>query len=146
MKKPGFIFVFLTLFILTSCEEPAVTPELEGTFDPLSCTKSSAACGVDWLFSFQKGGFPINAQILINERIIIDECDPQSYWSINGETSKEIEFKIIDYVNVSGAETFSMRIFDRKDCAAAKVEHSYVTRQSYDVKNINGKKEVWVTR
>jgi hypothetical protein len=146
MKITSFLLLTVMLGLLSSCNDKAEVVEPEGYFNPLSCTKSSSGCGVDWVLTLNKANFPENGQILFNEKVIIDECDPQSYWSVGGETSTKIEFRIRNYADLSGKEKISMRIYDRKDCSLPKTEKSFEAEQPYTLKNFGGEKQVWIER
>jgi hypothetical protein len=110
------------------------------------CTgKSSSACGVDWFITFKNQGLPENIQILLNNKIIIDECDPQPYWS-STPTSQTTEFKIRDYANLDGTQKLSLRVFDMKDCFLSKTEKTFEADQAYSVESSGGVKRIFINR
>lgn len=146
MKITSFLLLTVMLGLLSSCNDDAEVMEPEGYFNPLTCTKSSSGCGVDWILTLNKASFPENGQILFNDSIIIDECDPQSHWSIDGETLTHIKFRIRNYANLSGKEKLDMRIYDRKNCDLPKTEKSFEAGISYVIKNFGGEKQIWIER
>jgi hypothetical protein len=144
MKKLGLLL--LTLVLVSGCEDDAMDENLERGWNPITCTqKSSGRCGVDWFISLKSDAVPQNLQILLNDKIVINECDPQSYWS-SSSTSQVVEFKIADYANLSGEETLDMRIFDMKDCYTPKKEIGFYADQKYTIKNVSGKKRISIER
>ncbi len=140
------LYLLPVLFLLISCEDGPLDQEMTRGWNPITCTqKSSEDCGVDWFISLKSDAVPQNLQVLLNNSVVIDECDPQSYWS-STQTSQLIEFKISDYSNLSGEETLDMRVFDMKDCSAAKKEIGFYADQKYVIKNVSGEKRITIER
>jgi len=147
MKLLSLLILTVMLGLLVSCNDDAEVVEPKGYFNSLTCTqKSSSGCGVDWLLSFNKLYLPENVQILINENIIIDQCDPKSYWDTDGDTISHDVFRISNYSNLNGTEIVNIRIFDMKNCSLPKTEKSNETKVDYIMKSFGGKKEIWVSR
>lgn len=146
MKKLSYLAFFLFLSILAGCEDAPLEEGMERGWNPLRCTsKSSGDCGIDWYVSLKGDAIPQNLQVLLNEQVIIDECDPQPYWEAS-TTSQVVEFKIKDYANLSGEQTLDMRVFDMKDCSARKKEIGFWANQKYTVKNVGGEKRIIIER
>jgi hypothetical protein len=143
MKK--LLYLLSLLVLLAGCNDEPLDEELQRGWNPLSCTDKSVNCGVDWFISLKSDAVPQNLQILLNEKIVINECDPQSYWS-STSTSQVVEFKITDYANLTGEETLDMRIFDMKDCIDQKKEIAFYANQRYSIKNVSGKKRITIER
>lgn len=146
MKKLGFFLMIVALLSLVGCDDmPEEAGQAEG-WNPRLCTeKSSEGCGVDWFISIKGESIPKDLQIVLNDVVIIDECDPKSWWSMSS-ISDVREFKINDYIDMKGTETINMRIFDLKECKANKTEKGYYAGQNYTVKNVSGKKRIVIER
>lgn len=142
MKGLKVLVLLVSLILLSACDEGTSEIIPEGGFNPLC---SSDRCNVEWNLFFSRPEFPENAQVMINETIIIDECDPNGRWAVE-RTSKSVEFTIPEYVNITGKEKFSMRIYDMRTCYEKKIEHSFMANQPYTIKNIGGEKHVWIER
>ena len=143
MKKIGIWLLLLGL--VGGCKDEPMQEELNRGWNPLSCTDKGMNCGVDWFISLKSDAVPQNLQILLNEKVVINECDPQSYWSVTS-TSQIVEFKISDYANLNGEQTLDMRIFDMKDCIDRKKEIGFYANQKYAIKSVNGKKRITIER
>jgi len=146
MKKCFLFGFFLCLSLLAGCEDQPLEEGMERGWNPLSCTfKSEGSCGTDWYISFTSDVIPTNLQILLNEKVVINECDPQSYWS-STSTSRVVEFKINDYANLNGEQTLDLRVFDMKDCYSSKKEIGFWSNQKYIIKNVAGEKRISIER
>lgn len=145
MKSMSFLALCVSLILLTSCEQEDVPPAYEGSYDPLTCLKSSPGCGVNWYVSLARDAFPDSVQIMFNEKIIIDDCDPQSNWSRKAGTMTN-EYTIQDYADLDGTQNFSMRIYDRLDCYSPKKEHSFEIKQSYKAVTVGREKQIWIKK
>ena len=145
MKSVNTLVLSLCLLALVSCDSQEPTPGLE-TWNPSLCTgKSSSGCGVDWFITLKNQGLPENVQILLNDKIVIDECDPQAYWS-STPTAQTTEFKIRDYANLDGTQKLSLRVFDLKDCSLSKTEKTFEADQAYSVESSGGVKRIFINR
>lgn len=143
MKNIGYFLIMLSL--VTACKDEPLDEDIQRGWNPLSCTDKSVNCGVDWFISLKSDAVPQNLQILLNEKSVINECDPQPYWT-NTATSQVVEFKISDYANLSGEEALDMRVFDMKDCIERKKEIGFYADQKYTIKNVSGKKRITIER
>ena len=145
MKSVNTLVLSLCLLALVSCDSQEPTPGLE-TWNPSLCTgKSSSGCGVDWFITLKNQGLPENVQILLNDKIVIDECDPQAYWT-STPTAQSTEFKLRDYANLDGTQKLSLRVFDMKDCSFSKTEKSFEADQAYSVESSGGVKRILINR
>jgi len=145
MKSVNTLILTLCLVALVSCDSERPNAVLE-TWNPSLCTgKSSSGCGVDWFITLKNQGLPENVQILLNDTIVIDECDPQAYWT-STPTAQTTEFKLRDYANLDGTQKLSLRVFDRKDCFLSKTEKTFEADQAYSVESSAGVKRILINR
>jgi hypothetical protein len=146
MKTIKYLIFTIIVSLLLSCEETPPAPQLERSLDPLRCTSTgSQDCGVDWFLQLKAFTFPSNIQVEINSKVVIDECDPQSYWSKNSST-RFVEFVLKDFPDLKGNEVIEFRLFDMKNCSELKKEILFSANQSYFIKNVGGRKAIFIER
>jgi len=145
MKSMSFLALCMSLALLSGCEQEDAKPAYEGSYDPLTCTRSSEGCGVDWVISLARDKFPDSVQIVFNDKPIIDDCDSQSYWSRKAGSMAN-EYFISDYAALDGSQKFSMRIYDMKDCYSTKIEVDFQADQKYEVKTLGREKQIWIKK
>lgn len=146
MKLSSLLLLSSLLVLNVACDSEEVTPDQKRYFDPLTClNKSTNNCDVDWIFSFARENYPDNIQIAINDKVIIDDCDSQGYWSKN-QTARYNEYTIHEYGSFDCEKTFSLRVYNRKDCLENRVEHSFVSEQKCANKVIGGQKQIWIEK
>lgn len=146
MKFMSILLLGLTLALVVGCDAEDEIPQDGRYFNPLSCVdKSAGECDVDWIISFARDNYPDTVQIVINDKVVVDDCDSQSYWSKN-QTSRYNEYTIHDSVRFDCTKTFKMRVFDRKNCLDTKVEHTFVNEQRCMNKVVGGQKQIWVEK
>ena len=145
MKSMSFLLLLLSLMFLVSCDAEEETPT-EG-FRPGACAeqKSSGGCGVDWYFTFPKSGFPTNAQVVINDQVIIDQCSPTSQWAVSS-TSLVVEFEMNDFSNLDGTQKVNLQVFDRLNCNETKKLYLQQNNQSYIIDSSGGQKRIRITK
>lgn len=144
MKSMSFLLLLLSLMFLVSCDAEDATP-VEG-FRPGVCVENSAVgCGIDWFFTFPKSGFPQNAQIVINDQVIIDQCAPSSQWAVS-QTSLVVEFELNDYSDLDGTQTVNLKVFNRLNCNEKAELYLQQNGQSYIIDSTGGKKRIRITK
>lgn len=145
MKSMSFLLLLLSLMFLVSCDAEEETPT-EG-FRPGACAeqKSSGGCGVDWFFTFPKAGFPTNAQVVINDTVVIDQCVPTSQWATSS-TSQVVEFELNDFSNLDGTQIVNLQVFNRFNCNETKKLYLQQNDQKYILENSGGKKTIRITK
>ena len=148
MHMTPFLLLTLCLFALFGCNPAATTVEAEGkpsiTIDPLSCQAGGVGCDMKWNIDKSRLGFPENIQILINDKKIYDECQQEGNVAVT-RTSTAVNIILWNYVRVDGSQDFKFQINDQKDCYST-VEQLYLNAvQAYNVKFIDGQKQVFIT-
>lgn len=139
------LLVILSIFLLVSCDDQDQVPPIEGWSPSICANGSSSSCGVDWSISFKALNFPADVQIVINDVVVIDECDPKSNWSRNSY-SDIVEFSIRDFANLDGTQTVNLAMYDMKECREAKVLKFIENGQNYEVANVGGQKKILIKR
>jgi hypothetical protein len=140
--SPGRYLLLLPLVLLVSCEESPDADILNRGWSPLTClNQAGAACDSEWYITFKGEKTSNKLQIVINNEVVIDECNRESYWNVSRLTNA-VEFRISNYASLSGRETFDVRIFDLKDCYSLKTELAFWANQTYQSSSVNGKKRI----
>ena len=146
MKRTGFLLVMLSLFLLVSCEQEEATgpkPQDGRTVDPLRCQNGGEGCDMNWNITKTRHLFPDFIQLLINDKVIYDECERKGNVGITRNVDKVL-MTIWDYNRLDGNQDFKMQINDLKDCYSTKEVFYKNAIQTYKVENVNGEKHVQI--
>ena len=147
MKLTSFLLLLLCLLNLSSCD-PATPIEAQGrpsiTIDPLGCQSGGEGCDMKWNIDKARLGFPENIQILINDKKIYDECLREGNVAVT-RTTTAVNIILWNYIRIDGTQDFKFQITDQKDCYST-VDQFYMNAvQAYDVKFVDGQKQVFIT-
>ena len=137
------LVIILALGALSACKiADEVSPE---RFNPALCTeKSSEGCNVDWLFSFNRDNYPQNMQIILNDKVLIDDCDVSSQWSKT--VGQRIDYRLTDYIDFKCDKTFKLKIRSAPTCNSSFKDHSVFEEQTCVRKFFHGTSEIWIEK
>jgi hypothetical protein len=138
----------MSLFILVGCnQEQPTTEENQGTgitIDPLSCQTGGDRCDMNWTIEKSRSKFPDNIEILVNDRRIFDECLREGNVGVTRRVDT-VSMILWKFVRLDGTEDFKLQINDLKDCYSLKSEFYKSSVQKYEIKSINGDKQVFIS-
>jgi hypothetical protein len=148
MKNSHLFLFLLALVSLCSCQDTQDTINGgEGTsitIDPLSCQTGGEKCDMNWNIEKSRNKFPDNIEILINDKKIFDECLREGNVGITRGTDT-VSIIIWKFLRLDGTQDFKFQINDLKDCYSTKSDFYSNLVQNYDVKTINGEKQVLIS-
>lgn len=146
MTKTYFLVVMIGLFLMVSCQEDKQTGPKEGdgrTVDPLRCQNGGNGCDMNWNITKSRNKFPDYIQLLVNDKVIYDECERKGNVGITRNVDKVL-MTVWDYVRLDGTQYFKLQINDLKDCYAKKEMFYKDAIQDYKVESVNGEKHVQI--
>jgi hypothetical protein len=146
MTKTCFLLVMMSLFLLTACEEEEQTGPTETdnrTVNPLRCQDGGDGCDMNWNITKSRNKFPEYIQILINDKVIHDECKATTRIAVTRNVDKVI-MTIWDYIRLDGKQDFKFQINDLKNCFESKTVFYQSATQGYLIEDVNGEKHVQI--
>lgn len=138
------LILAICLVSLAACK---ISSELApDRFNPAACAEgiSSNACNVDWIFSFNRESYPTKMQIILNDQVVIDECEYSNQWTKT--ESRYTEFRLRNFSDFDCDKSFKMKIMKINNCDSKYVEFATFSEQECFAKRVHGVKEVWVER
>jgi len=147
MRKTCFLLVLMSLLFISGCKEDAPVesnPETGRTVDPLRCQNGGEGCDMNWIITKSRNKFPAYIQLLVNDKIIADECQRTGNVAIMRDRDDAVYIKIWNYIRLDGTQDFKLQINDLKDCyEPVGMFYTDVVRD-YKVNNVNGVKHVQI--
>ncbi|MBA2403431.1 MAG: hypothetical protein H0V66_01560 [Bdellovibrionales bacterium] len=98
---------------------------------------------MNWNITKSRHMFPEYVQIVINDKVIHDECKQTVRVSITRNADKVL-MVIWDYLRLNETQDFKFQINDLKNCYETKSDFYQNAVQKYDVVNVNGEKHVQI--
>jgi hypothetical protein len=134
----------LLIGILTSACKTTEEGPLEQIQEPV-CGKSlnSSCMPITWNILVDKSQFPANAEVIINGKKAMDECDRDARFHVNRSSATFVEITLWNYGGLSKDQaTVNLVINDRKTCYEQKTLYFSRVDQKLSFEQVDGKKRV----
>ncbi len=146
MNKASLLPLIISAFIVSGCEKAnqvVPDPEIGRSVDPLRCVEGGVDCDMNWNITTSRHKFPDNIQLLINDKVIFDECERTGNVAVT-RGDETVNVKIWKYVRLDGNQDFKFQVNDLQNCYDAKKVFYVKAIQDYTVVNVNGEKHVQI--
>lgn len=137
MKVRTFTLFIFMLFSLVACVEAPPEEISTRSSEPLRCSEfRDTSCDMNWYIISNADSFPKNVELLINEKVIFNECSRDVNVSVS-RTNFNVEIIIYKFANLSAGVPFSFTVNDLGDCYSDKTQYYNRSIQPYEIKEIN---------